>query len=879
MEHVKRKDARCSMFDAGRAGMTDRAGSALILTVVLTSLLAIIGIMFVMAANMDRISTSSVSANKELQFAVDSVVAQISQQLIEDVPGVKAGEEYYDYPGTVDHWLASLEPDSTGKWPQISNIKGGSWRDEGTAIIEEHAAAAADQPADADGDGVSDSRWIELEADSGKPAYTNSGKRIYAAIRIIDNGGMLNVNTGYEFDAASSDPNLIDGSSQLQINLVALAERPAPDAGENTQLWQLRYPGSVPNTTNFENYKRDVIWHYESNNPSYTPFDVSDELAMRNRFIVKRKNLLTQTDIHTRLENWGGEFMNTIWTPVDDSTAFGKWPKRVYDDGSISGGLDPNYAYRHIATTYNMDRIIDPNGRKMVNINRGSADLIRGAIAKALSTDTAFPNPNETSAQITANLIDYRDSDSDVTAYNYNGTDYYGFERPCIYISELAYKIAAWQDTAGNPVYAMSFAIELFKPYNNDVYPDNANQKWQLRARGQDVQINWTAGSYHVVVIEASNINDPLNTCNPRTIESEVDAAASRQNWTPGMDLRNMPVELQREAPAGSGNYITVDSYTFPNPADPAPGSCIFQSIERNIDQHKCIRHLWGNTPGAATLGNANNNHDDPDNRYIQAHPANEEFTNIGEIGMIFRKSAYPHSGVSDFITNTDTEADARVNLAVNPYQRIFDYLTVFDPGVYAWNDPNETRITGRININTAPWYVIAQLSWVHTAARTPNYELAKAITAYRDKLNLSPGPDYTNRQTATGISNIREDPGFESIGELNFVVGGTDNYRMDYYTTAASTGDLGQYPDLTYNDGAIDDFEERDVIFARISNLVTVRSDVFTAYILVRLGTDGPQKRVIAILDRSDVYPNTSGSGATGKVKIVAIWPVPDSR
>ena len=91
---------------------------------------------------------------------------------------------------------------------------------------------------------------------------------------------------------------------------------------------------------------------------------------------------------------------------------------------------------------------------------------------------------------------------------------------------------------------------------------------------------------------------------------------------------------------------------------------------------------------------------------------------------------------------------------------------------------------------------------------------------------------------------------------------------RMDYY---AQTGNV--FPALTPTDGAGDLFEERDAIFTRISNLITVRSDVFTAYILVRIGTDGPQKRVIAILDRSGVTPTS------GKVKIVAIQSVPDPR
>ncbi|MBA7709496.1 hypothetical protein ES703_118414 [subsurface metagenome] len=238
----------------------------------------------------------------------------------------------------------------------------------------------------------------------------------------------------------------------------------------------------------------------------------------------------------------------------------------------------------------------------------------------------------------------------------------------------------------------------------------------------------------------------------------------------------------------------------------------------------------------------------------IQAHPANVDFTNIGEVGMVFCKSAYPESG--DVIGPSDTEADVRTDLTNPIFQQIFNYLTVFDPTDHIF-DPNETRIKGRININTAPWYVIGQLPWV--SAHTPNYELARAIVDYRDN-------------TAGG---------FGSIGQLNSVVDVFDpNSSIDYYgrLDGAGAGDQLGFPDLTTDpvtkvDGAPDDFEERDLIFSRISNLITVRSDVFTAYILVRVGVDGPQKRVIAILDRSNVY------SSDGKVRIVALHPVPDPR
>jgi len=91
---------------------------------------------------------------------------------------------------------------------------------------------------------------------------------------------------------------------------------------------------------------------------------------------------------------------------------------------------------------------------------------------------------------------------------------------------------------------------------------------------------------------------------------------------------------------------------------------------------------------------------------------------------------------------------------------------------------------------------------------------------------------------------------GFRSIAELTWVP------EMGLY--AADGVDQAAFPELTplklfkTRDDAVDDLEERDLIFHRISNLVTVRSDVFTAYILVRIGADGPQRRFIAILDRS---------------------------
>ena len=216
-------------------------------------------------------------------------------------------------------------------------------------------------------------------------------------------------------------------------------------------------------------------------------------------------------------------------------------------------------------------------------------------------------------------------------------------------------------------------------------------------------------------------------------------------------------------------------------------------------------------------------------------------------------------------------------------YQNIFRYLTVTNFAPFSDGEDNdgdgdsdeasELAVAGRININTAPWFVIAQLPWIQDPTlqndSVDKFKLAHAITAYRDRVDLSGelfvggtnwgGPDFSTR---TG------GPGFTHVGDLLNVTGTGDRYDMHYYKNVG--GNLVLPPEYTL-DSAVDDLEERDIIFHRVSNLVTVRSDVFTAYILVRVGERGPQRRMIAIFDRSNVY------SASDRPKLVALHPVAD--
>lgn len=847
----------------------NKGGSALILAVVLTSLLAVIGVVFLLSSRVDSLATSGLSDQKDLNSAVETVVSKISQVLADDVPrsdpnGNKMSE-YFDYPGDNDKWLACLEPDLSGrrKWRQISDIYNRfEPRDRELlfrgpdSIIAEYQEPGAVEPnieADADGDGVADSRWVKVN-----DMTSSKGKEIYAAIRIIDNGAMLNVNTAYKFDP--NDPGVngenIDGTSQLQVNVMGLAGRHDSNNydSEALQLWKLRVPnytGIKPDQTDFSNYQRDVVWHYDKPDGVYTPFDISDELELRYRF------LLNQEGVDTRLEPWGGEFRSSIAsTPADDLTV---WYERAYDSGS----LNPRYAYRHIATTYNMDRIIAADGNSMVNINDVcDVNPLYKAVKDGLEdSNVVSPALEETAAQIAVNLIDYQDADSNVTPFDFDNDgidDVYGFETPCIYISELAHRFVEYLPPGGGPsgarVRRRSYAIELYKPYPEDVSPPSG--QWQVTIGSDSYPVVWPGTEqYHVIVWD-----DP---CVP--IEPYINSAASKQPEPPvpypeSIFQRNDLVRLERLVDSG---WVTVDSVIVPQDAGGKwlVYDALLHSFQRDTAEHKCIRRSWDNAltkHDSETLGEGNI-YPDGNPEQIQAHPSNEPFKNVGEIGMLFRTGAYYDDPVDQnqcvgYGTNKNEEA-VRLNLQDPAYQNLFNYITVssfYPPKDGIDNDGNgiidepghsEWKIAGRININTAPWYVIAQLPWMRP-------EIAQQIVTDRD-ISLA---------------------GFDSIAELTEVINPDPNHSMDVYARDAND-DLMGFPDLTPADDAINDFEERDVIFARISNLVTVRSDVFTAYILVRIGKDGPQKRVIAILDRSDVYKPGD------KVKIVALQQVPDPR
>ena len=122
----------------------------------------------------------------------------------------------------------------------------------------------------------------------------------------------------------------------------------------------------------------------------YTPFDISDELELRYRYLLDQK----QTR-HPRGDLRACSGGRSV--PV--------YGRRIWTSGirEVVGGNRCYDAYRHLATTYNMDRILTPEPvaledgtkrTKMVNVNTTDELTLRSAVAAALFD----ANPNRRSA-------------------------------------------------------------------------------------------------------------------------------------------------------------------------------------------------------------------------------------------------------------------------------------------------------------------------------------------------------------------------------------------------------------------------------------------------------------------------------------------------
>lgn len=188
------------------------------------------------------------------------------------------------------------------------------------------------------------------------------------------------------------------------------------------------------------------------------------------------------------------------------------------------------------------------------------------------------------------------------------------------------------------------------------------------------------------------------------------------------------------------------------------------------------------------------------------------------------------------------------------------------------YGQPESTQYTalhGLVNVNSASWRVLAAVPMVPNTSTSAaqallNAQIAFSIVFYRD---VSDGSG-----TAHGP--------FKNLFELNQVplidFNGSalpQRFFRDAMGPARTTtfndaqGDITPYPNLTGNPFTVGDFEGTFLMMNRVSNMLTTRSDSFTAYILLQgwqdAESDHPtlkvQRRAAFLIDRSGVSPSNT--------------------
>ena len=224
----------------------------------------------------------------------------------------------------------------------------------------------------------------------------------------------------------------------------------------------------------------------------------------------------------------------------------------------------------------------------------------------------------------------------------------------------------------------------------------------------------------------------------------------------------------------------------------------------------------------------------------------------------------------------------------------ILDRFTTLSPavdGVDNDNDgtsdnptPNEEQfVPGTINLNTVTEKFLEPRAADRTIP-TVRQTVATDIIAYRDMHHDTPNGPTTRTQPA-GIASIGELThflkGIASIGELMNCLWqrrlrGNDTTRQPQLSSLPEHTVIDFSPNAGTADGVTDDREEEAMIVRWLSQTCTVRSDIYTAYVLIEGFPSGDFRlgpveatRFYVVFDRSGITDSSK------PVKILGIYKV----
>jgi hypothetical protein len=244
---------------------------------------------------------------------------------------------------------------------------------------------------------------------------------------------------------------------------------------------------------------------------------------------------------------------------------------------------------------------------------------------------------------------------------------------------------------------------------------------------------------------------------------------------------------------------------------------------------------------------------------HVDPSRARDPLKNETAAYRFFNGTSYEH------IVKPDPDQDAQRSVTTGMFPPANDEIPIVetvrnvDTGSSIITNEDTLGVHGLININTANRKVLATIPWDPPASTMlSNEDIANAIVDYRDGAPFAPvGAPNAGKGPFRSIFDLYKIPEIVAAQKALFGVGGTDPDDAD--------GDFSPY-NHTGNpkDGVADpyDFEQHYLFLNRISNLITTRSDSFTAYVVVQgwrnANTDRAemvvQRRAALLIDRSAV-------------------------
>ena len=829
-------------------------------------MLAMIGTTFIIVSFFDRKESLGIAAAAPMKQVARGVLQQILTERLGDLyiddKGTQdpsddviygSADDYkkqVDYPHEdFDKALASFGPVTVGGnlvWKHISNLYG------------ETADKVTDVPADdaslVDTDGYLNDGTHSGDAilhDTGVNSPT--GYRYYVAVRIIDASGLINVNTAYSPSQVAANTIM----PVTNISLEAITDTPTRDkihAGDPGNGLIGRDGGSGDDIATYNaNYVQRPL---NPTSPTYRPYDAGDMLALA----------------------WGAE---------EPSTATG----RIYQAlGTWFAQVKP-YLTTYSACRDYVRQIGPPDDLKLthkVDLNTaGFIDLFK-AFYNAIPADVpGFPAGDQgrrlVAAQLAANVIDFCDNDdipyvptaADMTTINLAGQKIFGIERQP-FITE------AWLRLYynGSAVEQLS-AIELYNPYKTAI--NMADYKLQVGATIYDLALpNIPAGGRIVLVSNSTKIR------------------AVNAHEVSGLDLRH-PCTLLRQV---GSDYVPVGQVDFddfglttPDNANPGP---VYRAIRRDdsasrakysvaiykdYDVTYCTDDPTCPSPDATNLGRSNVSVDDAGLAALGIAPTpvfvrNSKIITLGDLSRTFYVGPKSDGTPLDKVLASlvpGNSLNGRLNLLdgikaggwgnnripdIPPACMMSDYLSALVPDPN--NDGRTDTLYGKININTAPAFVFRTLPTLSALAQGERDNIITEIINYRDN---------PSSRATLGISNLRTDPGFASAGEIAIPLNKAastlpnNNYGLTvpncYSIADGGTSDDGL--DQITGGNNMHDITKYDIYYAWLINQITVRSDVYIAFIRVDMRPAGEDlstaadrqpsatRRYIAVIDRTN--------------------------